>query len=232
MNRTFTNAIRYFMDEFLPPVIRDNRYFMYPLYCLAYRSRNVRSIMDFKTLIYSFSEKDYTEFYSNLNSISRRRTTDLNNKSIELILQEIEPATKTLLDVGCGTGYLLRKIKERHPNVWLTGCDVFMSGVDPGYQMVQAFAQSLPFGDNTFDVVTCCHTLEHILDIGTAIEELKRVAFRKLIIVVPCQRYYYYTLDEHVNFYRYKEPLLFMMGPAVKSCRKIQGDWVVVLDFK
>jgi len=189
--------------------------------------------MKFKTLVYGFSKRDYVEFYSNLNSISRRRATDLNSKSIELILQEIAPTTKTLLDVGCGSGYLLNKIKERHSNIWLAGCDIFVPDMVSDYQRVIALAQSLPFSDDAFDVVTCCHTLEHILDIGPAIEELKRVALRKLIIVVPCQRYYYYTLDEHINFYRYKEPLLFMMGStAVKSCRKIQGDWVVVLNLE
>jgi hypothetical protein len=58
------------------------------------------------------------------------------------------------------------------------------------------------------------------------VSELKRVAKKVLFVVVPCQRYYFYTLDEHVNFYPQPELLLAEMGLAGATCAKLHGDWV------
>ena len=49
-------------------------------------------------------------------------------------------------------------------------------------------------------MVTCHHTIEHIPNLAPAIAELKRISRKQVMIVTPRQRYYYYTLDEHVNF--------------------------------
>ena len=80
----------------------------------------------------------------------------------------------------------------------------------------------------SFDVVTCAHTLEHIVNLDRAVSELKRVARRQVIVVVPCQRWYFYTLDEHVNFFPYAESLTSVIGLKDYSCRKIRGDWLYV----
>ena len=87
--------------------------------------------------------------------------------------------------------------------------------------------ESLPFADDSFDVVTCSHTLEHILEPGRAVAELKRVARRLLFVVVPCQRYFYYTLDEHVNFYPHRHLLQAELDAFDADCRKLHGDWLV-----
>ena len=59
----------------------------------------------------------------------------------------------------------------------------------------------LPFEDHSFDVVLCTHALEHIRDPQKALGELMRVTGRRLIVVVPHQREYRYTVDLHVNFF-------------------------------
>ena len=59
-----------------------------------------------------------------------------------------------------------------------------------------------------------------------AISEIKRVAKRQVVIVVPKQRYFYYTLDQHVNFFPLKEKLQHLIGMDRSSCHKIWGDWV------
>jgi hypothetical protein len=66
LNRSITNAIRYVMDECIPPLIRDSAWFMAPFYFLAYRGRNVRQAMDFKRLVYEFTEDEYRSFYEGL----------------------------------------------------------------------------------------------------------------------------------------------------------------------
>jgi SAM-dependent methyltransferase len=120
--------------------------------------------------------------------------------------------TTRLLDVGCGRGYFLSRVAAVRPEIELVGCDVVDKLAYSGMSLTCGSAEALPFGDASFDVVTCSHTLEHILNPAQAVSELKRVAKNSLFVAVPCQRYYFYTLDEHVNFYPQKEILLAHAG--------------------
>lgn len=58
--------------------------------------------------------------------------------------------------------------------------------------------------------------------------ELTRVARHKLVVVVPRQRPYRYTLDEHVNFFRHRYELVNAIGLDNFSCDDVSGDWVYV----
>src|SRR3546814_15505307 len=58
----------------------------------------------------------------------------------------------------------------------------------------------LPFPDKSFDTVICTHVLEHILDFRGALAELRRVAAKRLIIVVPQEREYRFTFNPHLHF--------------------------------
>lgn len=227
MNRTLTNAIRYVMDECVPPVIRDSKWFMWPFFVFAYRGRNVAQAMNFKKLVHQMSDEEYRAFYEGLNTISRNRKTDLNEASILEMIRGIPADAKRLLDVGCGRGYFLSRVAEARPDLELVGSDVVDKLAYQGMRLVAGNIESLPFEDRSFDVVTCSHTLEHIVDPSAAIRELKRVAKRVLFVAVPRQRYYFYTLDEHVNFYPQAEMLTTALGFNRFTCRNIQGDWLV-----
>lgn len=227
MNRDLTNVIRYFLDEWIPPAIRDSRWFMYPLFMIAYRGRNIREVMDFKSRVHSFAPEDYDRFYNNLNSLSRNRITDLNRPSLEFILDNIDPNARTLIDLGCGNGFLLKKIKERHPTLNLTGFDI-KDEHESGdiYSYVKGNIEELPFPDQSFDVVTCSHTVEHFIHLEQCMSELVRIARKQVFIVTPCQRYYYFTLDEHVNFFHFEAALTSRIAIKTFTCEKMNGDWV------
>lgn len=225
MNRQLTNAIRYLMDEWLPPVLRDSRWFMYPLYWLAYGGKNIAQTMDFKRLVHAWSPEEYRDFYGGLDSISRNRATDLNEATIQAMLSALPKGPGRLLDVGCGRGYFLGRVREVRPDLELVGCDV-VDKSDGSFRFETAFIERLPFPDQSFDIVTCSHTLEHITSPQAAVKELKRVAKQVLFVVVPRQRYYFYTLDEHVNFYPHRHLLMNEMGEPSARCEDIQGDWL------
>ncbi len=216
------------MDECIPSVIRDSKYFMYPFYYFAYGGRNIKQVMNYKKLVYGFSEEEYNEFYNNLNTISRNRLTDLNVASLKHILSGIDNTATSLIDIGCGNNYLLKKIKERYPVLKLFGADVKEIENSIEYDFSKANIESLPFDDNSFDIVTCTHTLEHILNPEKAVQELKRITGKQLIVVVPCQRYFFYTLDEHVNFFHYREKLTSLIDIKNYTCEKKWGDWVYI----
>ncbi|HLG04124.1 MAG TPA: methyltransferase domain-containing protein [Bacteroidia bacterium] len=228
MNRDLTNIIRYFMDEWIPAAIRDSRWFMYPFYYIAYRGKNLREVMDFKSRVHAFTPEDYDRFYNNLDTISRNRATDLNKPGLAYILKNIDPSAETLIDVGSGNGFLLRKIHERHPKLKLTGFDIKDTdeNAEGIYNYVKGNIEQMPFPDKSFDIVTCSHTVEHLPKLAQCLAELIRIARKQIFIVTPCQRYFYYTLDEHVNFFPFKEKLVSEIPLKNYACEKLNGDWV------
>lgn len=227
MNRDITNVIRYFMDEWVPPFIRNSRWFMYPFFYFAYRGRNIREVMDYKTRVLSFTPVDYDHFYNNLNTISRNRITDLNKPSLKFILNQIDPTAQTLVDVGCGNGYLLKQLKERYPKLKLTGFDIKNTDDNAAvYDYVKGNIEKMPFADKSFDVVACSHVVEHLPKLEQCMAELVRIARKQVFIVTPCQRYYYFTLDEHVNFFQFKAELTSKIPMKNFTCEKLNGDWV------
>lgn len=226
MNRTITNIIRFLMDECIPALIRDNKYFMFPFYCYAYRGKNIRQVMNFKSLVYSFTESEYITFYNNLDTISRNRDTDLNGPSLKYILPRLNKNSNSILDVGCGNGYFFGQLKNT--GLKLYGCDIVDKSTKGNFTFRAGNIENLPFADGQFDIVTCFHTLEHLVNPQRAISELKRVTKKQLIIVTPCQRYFYYTLDEHVNFFPYKEKLTALINLKNNTCEKVWGDWVYI----
>jgi ubiquinone/menaquinone biosynthesis C-methylase UbiE len=225
MNRSITNTIRFVMDELIPPFIRDSRFFMYPFYVFAYRGRNIKEVMKFKTNVYSYTEEEYSNFYNNLNTISRNRATDMNQACIDYILNNIDSTTENLIDIGCGSGYLLSKIGTKFPDISLNGFDIKNPSGKEKFNYVHGNIENLPFEDNAFDVVICCHTIEHLLKLDLCIKELVRITKKQLFIVTPCQRFFYYTLDEHVNFFQHKEKLTSILPFESYECEKLQGDW-------
>lgn len=225
MNRNITNIIRFIMDECLPPIVRDNKIFMYPFYLFAYRGKNIKQVMNFKSNVYNFTEKEYDIFYNNLDTISRNRLTDLNNPCLDFILNNIKPDTKSLIDIGCGNGYLLKKVHEKFPSIELYGFDIKDTDNSTFYKYTKGNVEKMPFTDKQFDVVTCSHVVEHLVNLEQCAEELKRITNKQLFIVTPRQRYFYYTLDEHVNFFEAKEKLTTVIKIKNSVCENLSGDW-------
>lgn len=228
MDRSITNMIRWGMDELLPACIRDSKLFMWPFYCLAYKTLKPSRYMNFKSAVFSMSSKEYSEFYSNLNSVSRNRKTDNNTHCIKKLLDDCE-AAKSVLDVGCGHGYLLSLIHDKYPSKHLVGVDLLSCAPYQDFKYVRSPADSLPFNDSEFDMVCCTHVIEHIVNPDNVMDELIRVARKTVVVVTPKQRPFYYTLDEHVNFFFYAEQLRRLVSGMRCDISNVHGDWYMVV---
>ena len=226
LSRNITNPIRYFMDEWLPPIVRDSKFFMYPFFYIWFKRHHIRRYMEFKSLVYSMTKDEYETVYRELDCIAKDRESDLNTKCRDYILSKLAPEAKTLLDVGCGSASFLKLAQRK--GYAISGCDVLDEVRINGGEYRKGNIENLPFEDGEFDIVTSIHTLEHVRDIHRAIAELKRVAKRQLVIVVPCQRYCYYSLDLHIHFFPVKEQLQYLIGLPNSSCVKLWGDWVYI----
>ncbi|MBQ4358623.1 MAG: methyltransferase domain-containing protein [Proteobacteria bacterium] len=87
-----------------------------------------------------------------------------------------------LLDVGCGTGALLEKIRNRFPNIILNGIDIATNMLDIARKrnlshttFTEGDAEQLPYEDNAFDLVLCCSSFHHYPNPDQAISEFRRV---------------------------------------------------------
>jgi ubiquinone/menaquinone biosynthesis C-methylase UbiE len=225
MNRSLTNTIRFCIDELIPPIVRDSRWFMFPFYWFAYRGKLVKEAMEFKSRVATMTPEEYVHFYESIDTISRNRESDLNARCLEAILGALPGGKDRILDAGCGNGFLLRAIGERNPKAVLYGLDLKAPRKPIPGEFARGSVDAIPFSDKAFDVVICTHTLEHCLHLERAVQELMRVGRSELIVVVPKQRPYYYTVDEHVQFFFYREQLTTAVGLPRHQCTALGGDW-------
>jgi len=101
-------------------------------------------------------------------------------------IQKNVPLTKdtTLLDVGCGNGFFTYYFAEI---CQVTGLDFSkqMLAINPHDKLVQGNAENLPFTDESFDITFCSDLLHHLKDHKKALQEMKRVAKKYVVISEP-----------------------------------------------
>jgi ubiquinone/menaquinone biosynthesis C-methylase UbiE len=228
-DRRITNCVRYVLDDWLPPVMREFR----PLNKLmAVLFHGSHFDLDFKRKAHRMSNAEFSAAYTRLPHGHQRpyRDTDMTEAQMRWMLAET--VGPMILEVGCGHGHLARRLaQQRRWTVTATDLcleNVKVAGSQPqsGSRVDMAVANigSLPFPDKSFDTTLCAHTLEHVRDFERAVAELIRVTRQRLLVIVPCQRYYRYTIDYHLHFFPEPEQLILRMGLERHHCVKIQGD--------
>lgn len=104
-------------------------------------------------------------------------------------IRELQP--KTILDVGCGEGFTLERLRKQKIGERLEGIDYLKTAIDIGKKehpkliLKHGTAYALPYKDNTFDVVICSEVLEHLEHPEKALEELRRVTKKYAVLSVP-----------------------------------------------
>lgn len=154
---------------------------------------------------------------------------DLSETDLEKILQNI-PFGSTLVDAGCGDGYLLASLADKCSLI--TGVDISGTALQIARKrlgedvfLIQSFIEDLPFADDSFDTVVSAHTIEHVKDLDKAVSELKRISAKRLIILVPCQEYLPYTEDYHLYFFTSEQDLVERIDIEGAQCeRYTSGD--------
>jgi SAM-dependent methyltransferase len=220
-DRRVTHVVRRVLDDFLPPVVREWR----PLNrWMATKFHGAAFDLDFKERAFAMSPKQIANAYAALDAgLGRYRDTDTTPAQIDAI---VAAARGRVLEVGCGNGAVAERLRARHEVV---AVDVTLGSVREAERRARctvavAGLPDLPFRDRAFDTVVCAHTLEHIPDLFRAAAELRRVAHR-VIVVVPRQRYYRYTVDYHLHFFPSAAPLEHLLDGHAEL---VDGDWVVV----
>ena len=102
---------------------------------------------------------------------------------LDLAAAEV-PRPSSILDVGCGTGKLLRATADRFPGARLEGVDaapqmvrtaIHLLPPDSSIHVQEATAEALPFANGQFDLVFSTMTFHHWADQAKGVSEVARV---------------------------------------------------------
>ncbi len=113
----------------------------------------------------------------------------------EASLNRIIHAGDRVLDAGCGSGKYFQAKSVRQASCEIIGVDLAESvGANPALDSrVRARLESLPFRDNSFDVINCRLVIEHVRTPETVLTEFHRVLRRtgRLAIFTPNLLHYF-----------------------------------------
>lgn len=95
-----------------------------------------------------------------------------------------------VLEVGVGEGEVAARLRPHWPDATVVGLDLADEELaahwpDKPFHPMFADVGRLPFPDRSFDLVMAIEVLEHVPDPDLALQELRRVARRDLILSVP-----------------------------------------------
>jgi len=106
--------------------------------------------------------------------------------SHEMFIKEIAKIKKAkvkVLDIGCGTGELAKKLTVRFKKAEVQGVDISETMIKQAsakkmprpVRFKLGDVEQLPYKDNSFDVITCSHSFHHYINKDRAVSEMHRV---------------------------------------------------------
>ena len=105
------------------------------------------------------------------------------------------PSDASILDIGCGKGFLLYDFKKMIPECQVTGLDVSGYAIENSMDSVRPFleiasAESLSYADNSFDLVISVNSIHNLpLDrLTVSLKEIERVSRGNSFITVDAWR--------------------------------------------
>ena len=152
---------------------------------------------------------------------------------------------QSMLDIGCGTGVLLKALADASPGTVLTGIDATREMLATARQRLpacvrlhQARAEQLPFGEASFDAVISCNMFHYIRQPQTALQEMRRVLKPAGMLIITdwcndhltcrlCDAFLRLTNRAHHRAYRMREcrDMLAAAGFSGIAVERYKIDW-------
>ena len=124
-------------------------------------------------------------------------------RRLALIRRYVNLEGSRILDVGCGIGTYVRRLRELSEHVY--GIDIDERNVRRGSlslpNLALAASEQMPFPDNSFDVILLHEVIEHVSDDAATLREACRVARPggKIVIYAPNRLYPFETHGVYVG---------------------------------
>jgi len=111
-------------------------------------------------------------------------------------LRERSGSGDKLLDVGCGTGFIINLVRDLYTEIH--GIDVTQAMLDMidtssgNIVLHKAMAEDMPFDDGYFDIVTSYAFIHHVFDYQTVLREIYRVLRPGGLVYIDLEPNMYY----------------------------------------
>lgn len=115
-------------------------------------------------------------------------------RSLRGLASSIKP--NRILDVGCGEGTTIVKLKQAKIGKILEGIDNSEDALRIGKSLYQGIniksgdIYKLPYKDSSFDLLICTEVLEHLKNPRKALAELRRVSSKYVLLSVPNEPFF------------------------------------------
>jgi 2-polyprenyl-3-methyl-5-hydroxy-6-metoxy-1,4-benzoquinol methylase len=155
---------------------------------------------------------------------------------------------ESILDVGCGEGFVTEAVVAAEPDARVTGVDLDADAVGaakrrcPGAAFEVGDVLALPFADASFDLVLCCEVLEHVEDPSRALRELCRVSAGFVLVSVPHEPWFrianFAGLDHlaafgnapgHINHWGARKFRRFVSEHLTETDMRLSFPWTIVV---
>ena len=130
----------------------------------------------------------------------------------------------SVLDVGCGKGFMMHDMVELIPGITVKGIDISEYAIENTIEDMLphvrvANAKQLPFDDNSFDVVISINTIHNLVqeECGQALQEIERVSRGQSFVTVDA-----YRNDE-------EKDLMYAWNLTAKTIMQVD-EWIKFFD--
>ena len=100
---------------------------------------------------------------------------------LRVVCSVIQGQPKSILDVGCASGWFLSQLANRYPRARCTGVDIYKEAIAygtrlyPKLRLIHADASKIPLPDGSCDLIVCNEVLEHVSNPQAVLTEIKRL---------------------------------------------------------
>lgn len=143
----------------------------------------------------NFIEGNYEDKYNAKNPVSKLLMNNFLNSFKSLLSDIDEGEIETVCEVGVGEGSLLKSLVNIFPKAKYWATDLSDNEVKKAKKnlkskknvnfSVQNAENLFKFKDKQFDLVICCEVLEHVKNYRKALNELRRISRKYILISVP-----------------------------------------------
>lgn len=163
----------------------------------------------------TYSSENYTK-YTHPNPVYQLTVFRFLHRLSALVCQ-VQP--QSILEIGCGEGFVLDYLVKRHPELSYTGVDLSAEAVRmarritaPGIDYICADGREIPLPDKQFDLVIVSEVLEHVARPDQVLAEALRLSNPHVLVTVPLEPHFQRVSDllvwlklghrpGHVNFW-------------------------------